>query len=399
MKKDIIVGVTSGIALYKAVDLVKLLKKKANVTVIMTEHATKLIDPKEFEKASKNKVAVKLFKKNFDYADYIKNKKYIKHISLSDKADLIVIAPATANVIAKLANGVADDLLTTTVLATQADVVVCPSMNVHMWQNKVTKENVGKLKKIGFHIIEPEYGNLACGYKGKGRLPKIEKIEGFIVSLINKKNQLKNKKIIVTAGGTVEPIDDVRVITNRSSGKMGIYIAEEAHRRGAKVTLIRGNTSVEPAYGFFKDLRIESVNGLSSMIKKNAKNNDIIIHAAAVSDFAVGRSKGKIKSNKKPNIELKPTIKIINNIKKLNKKIKLVGFKAESKVSKRQLIDRAYKKLKESDADLMVANDVGRNKVFGSENNDVLIVDKKKKVMNIKGSKRVIASKIIDLIK
>jgi phosphopantothenoylcysteine decarboxylase/phosphopantothenate--cysteine ligase len=397
MKKEIIIGVTSGIALYKVVDLVKSLRKKSNVTVIMTEHATKLIDSKEFEKASKNKVAINLFKKDFDYRKYIKKKEYIKHISLADKADLIVIAPATANVVAKLANGVADDLLTTTVLATQADVVVCPSMNVHMWQNKLTQKNVEKLKKLNFHIIEPEYGDLACGYKGKGRLPRIEKIEEFITNLINKKNQLKNKKIIITAGGTSEAIDDVRVITNKSSGKMGIYIAEEAHRRGAKVTLIRGNTSIEPSYGF-KDVKIKGVGDLYGEIKKNVKKNDIIIHAAAVSDFSVDKINKKISSGKKISLKLKPTIKIIDEIKKINKKIKLVGFKAESKISKKELISRAFNKLKESKADLMVANDISKG-VFGSEKNDVLIVDKKKKVISIKGSKKKIASEIIDLIK
>ncbi|MBW2981042.1 bifunctional phosphopantothenoylcysteine decarboxylase/phosphopantothenate--cysteine ligase CoaBC [Candidatus Woesearchaeota archaeon] len=396
--KNIIVGVSSGIASYKVVDLVKSLTKKYNVNVIMTENATKLIHDTEFRKASKNKVASELFQKNFNYADYIKKKKYIKHISLADKADLVVIAPATANVVAKLANGVADDLLTTTVLATQADVVVCPSMNCKMWSNQLTKNNIKKLKKIGFHIIEPEHGDLACGYKGIGRLPDVKKIEKFINDLINKQNQLKNKKIIITAGGTSEAIDDVRVITNKSSGKMGIYIAEEAHRRGAKVTLIRGNTTVQPSYDFFKDLRIEKVNDLYSMIKKNIKNNDVIIHAAAVSDFSVDKSIGKIKSNKKLSIKLKPTIKIINQIKKLNKKIKLVGFKAESKVSKKQLVDSAFNRLKESKADLMVANDVGKG-VFGSENNDVFIVDKKKKVRNIKGTKRKIASELIDLLK
>lgn len=395
--KEIIVGVTSGIALYKVVDLVKLLRKKANVTVIMTEHATKLIERKEFEKASNNKVAVELFKKNFDYANYIKNKKYIKHISLADKACLVVIAPATANIIAKLANGVADDLLTTTVLATKADVIVCPSMNVNMWNKEITKKNVNQLRKMGFHIIEPEYGKLACGYKGKGRLPEVDKINDFITNLIENKNQLKGKRIIVTAGGTSEAIDDVRVITNKSSGKMGIYIAEEAYRRGAKVTLIRGNTSIDPGYNF-KDIKVNTVDELYNAIKKSVKKNDVIIHAAAVSDFTVNKSKGKIKSKKKINLELKPTMKIIDNIKKMNKKIKLVGFKAESKVSKQELADRAFKKLEESNADLMVANDIS-NRVFGSEENDVLIIDKNQDIRNIKGSKRKVASRIIDLIK
>ena len=165
----------------------------------------------------------------------------------------------------------------------------------------------------------------------------------------------------------------------------------------AKVTLIRGNTNVEPGYDFFKDLRVEKVDDLYNKIKKNIKNNDVIIHAAAVSDFTAKKINKKISSNKKINIELKPTVKIIDNIKKLNKKIKLVGFKAESKVSKKQLIDSAYKKLKESNADLIVANDISKG-VFGSENNDVSIVDKKKKVTNIKGSKKKIAGRILELI-
>jgi phosphopantothenoylcysteine decarboxylase/phosphopantothenate--cysteine ligase len=363
----------------------------------MTEHATKLIEPKEFEKASGKKVAVKLFKPDFDYKKYIKNKKYIKHISLADKADLIVIAPATANVVAKLANGVADDLLTTTVLATQADIVVCPSMNVHMWNNKLTKNNIEKLKKLNLHVIEPEYGDLACGYKGKGRLPKIKKIERFINELLNKQNQLKNKRIIVTAGATQEEIDDVRIITNKSSGKMGIYIAEEAHRRGAKVTLIRGNTSIEPYYDF-KDIKIKSVDDLFKEIKKNVKKNDIIIQAAAVSDFSVDKIDKKISSKHKISIELKPTIKIIDQIKKINKKIKIIGFKAESKVSKKQLVDKAYEKLKDCSADFIVANDISKG-VFGSETNDVVIVGKKKETIYVRGSKKKIASDIIDLIK
>ncbi len=396
---NIIVGVTSGIALYKVVDLVRLLRKNSDVNVIMTEHSTKLIDPKEFEKASGNEVAVKLFQEGFNYKRYIKNKAYIKHISLADKADIIVIAPATANVIAKLANGIADDLLTTTVLASKADVVVCPSMNCKMWDNPITKNNVQRLKKLNFHIIEPDYGELACGYKGKGRLPSIESIEKFIIGLINKKNQLKGKRIIVTAGGTVEAIDDVRVITNRSSGKMGMAIAEEAHRRGAKVTLIRGNTTVEPGYLFFKDLKIESVGELESMIKKNVRNNDIIVHAAAVSDFTVKKSGKKLDSKKKLTLNLIPTTKIIDEIKRLNPKVKLVGFKAESSVSRTKLIEKAYKKLKESKADFFVANDVGKDDIFGSYESKVFIVNKNDRMTKyLKGTKKEIAGKIIDLL-
>jgi phosphopantothenoylcysteine decarboxylase/phosphopantothenate--cysteine ligase len=261
----------------------------------------------------------------------------------------------------------------------------------------LTKNNIEKLKKLNLHVIEPEYGDLACGYKGKGRLPKIKKIERFINELLNKQNQLKNKRIIVTAGATQEEIDDVRIITNKSSGKMGIYIAEEAHRRGAKVTLIRGNTSIEPYYDF-KDIKIKSVDDLFKEIKKNVKKNDIIIQAAAVSDFSVDKIDKKISSKHKISIELKPTIKIIDQIKKINKKIKIIGFKAESKVSKKQLVDKAYEKLKDCSADFIVANDISKG-VFGSETNDVVIVGKKKETIYVRGSKKKIASDIIDLIK
>lgn len=394
---EIIVGVSSGIALFKVVDLVKNLKKKFNVTVIMTEHSTKLISPKEFERASGNKVAVNLFRKGFDYKDYLK-KKEIKHISLADKADIIVIAPATANIIAKLANGISDDLLTTTVLATKADVIVCPSMNVNMWNNDLTQNNINKLKKQGFHIIDPEYGMLACGYEGKGRLAEIGKIEQFILNLINKKNQLKGKKIMVTAGATIEELDPIRYITNRSSGKMGIAIANEAYIRGADITLIRGHTSVFPRYPY-KDILVKSADDMFKAIKDNI-GVDIIIHTAAVSDFTIDKKDSKISSKNKINLRLKPTTKIIEKIKKMNKKVFLVGFKAEYGLKRSDIIDRAYSKLKKAGADLIIANDVAKKGVgFNTDTNEVYIIDKYKKVAFLPlKSKEQIAEEILDYV-
>ena len=395
--KTIVIGITSSISCFKVVDLVRKLKKSFNIEVIMNANAAKLISVKEFEKVLGNKVHTELFVKGFTYKDYLKREK-LEHISLADKADLFLICPSTANTIGKIANGIADDLLTTSVMATNAPVLVCPAMNCKMWENSIVQENVVKLKRKGYYFVDPEKGKLACGYSGVGRLANLGKVIGVVNGLIGCKDMLKGKRIIVTAGGTSEEIDPVRVITNKSSGKMGIYIAEEAAKMGAKVTLIRGRTDVLP-FGKIKDIRLNSVKELFNSIKKNVKGNDIIIHAAAVSDFVVDKEKNKIKSlQKKPLIlKLKNSIKIIDEIKKLNKKIKLVGFKAEHDVNKKKLIDSSYSLLKQSKADFVVGNDVSKN-VFGSEDNDVVIVYKNKKVVNVKGSKREIGREILRLI-
>jgi len=390
--KTVVIGVTSSIACFKVVELVKKLKKDFDIEVILNENVSKLIDKKEFEKFCK--VHTGMFVKGWTYKDYIKRRK-TEHISLADKAELFLVCPCTANTIGKIAKGIADDLLTTSVMATNAPVLICPAMNCKMWENRIVQSNVGKLIANGYYFIEPEKGKLACGYSGVGRLANINKIIKSIKEIINKKNILKNKKIIVTAGGTVEEIDPVRVITNKSSGKMGIYIAEEAAKMGADVVLIRGRTSLEPM-GEVKDIKVDSVDDMFEAVKKYVKKSDVMIHAAAVSDFAVDKKTKKIKSNKKISLRLKPTKKIINEIKKLNKKIKLVGFKAEYKVSKKKLVDSAKSLLRESKAELVVGNDVS-NGVFGSEENDVFIVGKK--IEHVKGSKREIAGRILELIK
>ena len=393
----ILLGITSSIAAFKVLELAKELKKKHKVDVIMTENASKILSPKEFEKITKTNVAIKTFREGYDYNQYLKSKEAIKHISLADKADILVIAPATANIIAKLAFGLADDLLSTTALATNAPILICPAMNCKMWQNPIVQHNIQTLKSSGHYFIEPESGMLACGYEGPGRLANIKKIETVITELLEKK--LKGKLILVTAGATEEEIDPVRVITNKSSGKMGIYIAEQAAKMGAKVTLIRGKTEIEPQ-GNIKDIKIKSANELFNEIKKNIKKNDIIIHAAAVSDFSIDKKfNKKIESSRNESLllRLKKTKKIINEIKKLNKKITLVGFKAEYKVNEKELIGKAYSLLNRSNADFIVANDVSKG-TFGSEYNEVYIIDKNKKIGYIKASKREIAERIIKLL-
>ena len=400
--KHIVIGITGSIAAYKVLGIVKKLKESnAIVHVVMTKSATMLVDAKDFEKASRNLVQTELFLPNVDYKGYLRKNKEIKHISLADIADLFLICPATTNIIGKIANGIADDFLSTSVMATNAPVLICPAMNVKMWKNPITQENVAKLRKLRYEFVDPEYGILACGYKGVGRLANPDNILERIKLVIARRNDLKGKKILVTAGATSEEIDPVRVITNKSSGKMGVYIAEEAFLRGADVTLIRGANAVEPQY-FFNDIKIYSVKDLFDEIKKNIKNIDIIIHAAAVSDFIIyGKSNKKIKSNQNLHLELTPTTKIFENIKKINKNLILVGFKAEYNVSEKTLIEMAYELLKSADADFVVANDVGKEgRGFDVETNEVFIVDKNKKITHIDlADKRVIGNKILDEIK
>ena len=400
--KNIVLGIASSISAYKDLELIKTLREKgANVFVIMTKNATKLVDPKEFEEASKNEVAVEQFVPGVDFRAYLKKDADMSHISLADKADVFLLCPCTANTIGKIASGIADTLLCSSVMATNAPVIICPAMNVKMWYNPVMQENVKKLKKAGYEFVEPEKGILACGYEGIGRLATFDKVIEKIELVLQRSNDLKNKNIIVTAGATIEEIDPVRIITNKSSGKMGVYLAEEAAKRGAEVTLIRSHGSIEPMYFGIKDIKINSVKDLSEEIKKNINDKDIIIHTAAVSDFEINNKKNeKIKSGQELHLELTPTTKILENIKKIKNDVFLIGFKAEYNVTEEELVNRAFGLLKSADADLIVANDVGKAKRgFDVETNEVFIVDKDKKIEHIKlADKKVIANKVLDEI-
>jgi len=400
MKKNILIGITGGVAAYKILDLIKLLKNEGHkIFVIMTESATKMISPKLFEKASGNKASINLFENNFDYKEVLEKRK-IKHIELADKTDVMVIAPATANIIAKLAHGIADDFLTTTALAVTSPIILCPSMNVNMWGNPIVQENLAKLKSVGYQVIEPTAGMLACGYEGVGRLENVEIINKEINKLLKKNNSMKGQKVIVTAGGTVEKIDEVRSITNKSSGKMGIALAEECYLRGGNVLLLRAKTSVHPRY-LIKEKIFNTAEELLYLIKVNIKNTDLFFQTAAVSDFKVAKPiSGKLSSDRSINLKLIPQIKIIDQIKKMSPKTILIAFKAEYGLSEKDLIKEGQKKLKESNADAVIANDISRaDRGFESDNNEVYIISKKEKVKKISlTSKREVAKEIIDFL-
>lgn len=400
MNKTILIGVGSGIAAYKVLDLIKNLQSKdLEICVIMTKSATEMISVKDFERASGNKVLTALFEKNFDYRKVLEKRK-VEHIALADRTDAMIIAPATANLIAKLANGIADDLLTTTTLAMTAPVILCPSMNVNMWNNPVVRENLAKLKSFGYQIVEPTAGQLACGYEGVGRLEEIQVINDEILKHLKRTDSMKGKKIIVTSGGTIEKIDDVRFIANRSSGKMGTAIAEEYYLRGASVLLLRSKSSVKPRY-LIKEKLFETADELSKLIKENIKNTDHFYQAAAVSDYKVSNSfKGKLSSKKSVTLKLSPQLKIIDQIKKLSPKTFLVAFKAVYSSDGKTLIQAGKKKLIESKADAVVVNDISRsNRGFESDNNEVLVLKKNKSVTKVAyASKRVVAKNIVDLL-
>jgi len=400
MNKTIILGVTSGIAAYKSLNLVKELRKVGiDVFIIMTKHASKMVPPTDFEKISGHKVAIELFEKGFGYKSVLQSR-VVDHIALADKANVMVIAPATANVIAKLAHGIADDFLTTTALAVTAPIIICPSMNANMWNNPVVQENITKLKQRDYHIVEPEIGMLACGYKGIGRLADVNTIKEEVLDKLNYTNSLRGRKIIITAGGTMEKIDDIRYITNRSSGKMGIAIAEECYMRGADVLLLRAKNSVKPRY-LIKEKLFTSAEELSLLVKKYVKSYQYFYHVAAVSDFIVENNiKGKLPSKFPITIRLKPQIKILDEIKKLNPKIRLIAFKAEYISCREKLIQVALHRLNESHADAIIANDVSMNdRGFEVDTNEVYIIlsDGTTKHLSLT-SKRKIAKNMVGYI-
>lgn len=388
--KTIVIGVTSGIAAYKVLDLIKRLRKdEYNVVVVMTKSASKMVSKEEFEEASGNPVYIDLFERDFDYKKVLASRE-VDHIQIADMADVVVIAPATANILGKMVHGIADDFLTTTLLATQAPVVVFPSMNVHMWQHPAVLENVSILRKRGVIVIEPNEGALACGYEGKGRLPEAKDIHKEIVRLLKKTSKLLGKKIIVTAGGTKESIDGVRYITNNASGKMGAAIAESCFLQGAEVLLVRSKTSVPTRYDI-KQLVFETADELSDVLKKQVKNYDVLFHTAAVSDFQIGKQSGKLDSKKDFILKLFPRRKIIAQIKKWHPKIKLIAFKA---------VWGDSKKLRESNADAVVINDVSKSdRGFLTDDNEVIVIKKtgEKKKITLR-SKREVAEELVQFL-
>jgi phosphopantothenoylcysteine decarboxylase/phosphopantothenate--cysteine ligase len=362
----IVLGVTGGIACYKAVELVRLLVKTGyRVQVIMTRGAVEFVTPLTFQTMSGNPVATETFN--------LTQESEIGHINLADSADLFVIAPATANVIGKFANGIADDLLTTVLMATQAPVLIAPAMNVHMYENPILQENLRKLRRLGYHVMEPAEGFLACGYEGKGRLPDAEKIAEAIGGLL-KKRDLDNEKLLITAGPSREPLDPVRYISNRSSGKMGYALARAAVRRGAEVTLISGPTALEPPAG----ARLISVTTAAEMraavIKEFAQCTAIMM-AAAVADYRPAMvSDQKMKRGKGPvELRLEPNPDILKELSDNKNSKLLVGFAAETE----ELTANAEKKLREKNLDMIIANNVTEaGSGFDGDTNIATILDR-----------------------
>jgi len=276
-KKTIVVGVTGGIAAYKALDVISKLKKKNfEIHVIMTKSAKEFVTPLSFQSLSQNIVNSDMFSEPRAWE--------IQHISLAQKADLMLVVPATANIIGKVANGLADDLLTTTIMATKAKVVFAPAMNTNMYSNPIVQENINKLIKFGYSCISPTSGRLACGDEGEGKLADTELICEYVESILYDLKDLQGKKVLVTAGPTIASIDPVRYITNRSSGKMGYTIAEEARDRGAEVTLVTGASNLRPPFGV-KVVNVKTNEEMFKEVLDNYKSQDVVIKAAAVADY------------------------------------------------------------------------------------------------------------------
>ena len=365
-EKRVIIGVTGGIACYKAVELVRLLVKDSlAVQVIMTRAAMEFVTPLTFQTLSGKPVATESFN--------LTQESEIGHINLADSADLFVIAPATANVIGKIAAGIADDLLTTVLMATQAPVLIAPAMNIHMYENPILQENIRKLRRIGYHFMEPAEGYLACGYEGKGRLPEPEKILEEIRSLLRKKDLL-GERFLITAGPSREPLDPVRYISNRSSGKMGYALARAAVRRGAGVVLVSGPSAIEPPSA----VRLIPVNTAAEMrraVLEQFPECTAVIMAAAVADYRpVDASSKKLKRGKAPlDIRLEPNPDILRELGRRKNGKLLVGFAAETE----ELIANATRKLHEKKHDLIVANDVTQaGGGFDGDTNIATIVDR-----------------------
>ena len=386
--KTIVLGITGGIAAYKAADIAsKLTQAGARVEVVMTESALKFITPLTLRNITGRPVVTDMFELASEYS--------VEHIALAEVADVVLIAPTTANTIARLAAGIADNMLCTVVLATLAPVVIAPAMNDNMFRNATTQENLAKLKARGFTIVEPEYGRLASGKMGRGRLAETEKIIKAVAEVLAAKKDLAGKRIVVTAGGTQEPIDPVRHIGNRSSGRMGYALAEAARDRGAEVTLITAPASL-PAPAGIEVIKVKTAAQMKEAVNKAVAQADALLMAAAVADYQpkkAARSKIKKESAGNLTIELTKTPDILAEVR--GEFIK-VGFAAESE----DLLANARKKLRQKNLDLIVANDItAPDSGFDVDTNRVTLIDRKGKAEELPlMSKREVAEKILDKV-
>jgi phosphopantothenoylcysteine decarboxylase/phosphopantothenate--cysteine ligase len=385
--KTVILGVTGSIAAYKGADIAsKLTQAGVNVEVIMTEPATRFISPLTLSSITGRPVVTNMWEMSSEFS--------IGHVALAEAADVVVIAPATASIIALLAAGIADDMLTCTVLATKAPVILAPAMNDNMYHNPITQENIGKLNTRGFLFVEPSYGHLASGKVGQGRLAEIDKIMGTIKQVLGREGDLTGRKIIITAGGTREAIDPVRYIGNRSSGKMGYALAEGARDRGAEAMLITATTYLPNPTGI-QVTHVATAAEMQKAVNDAIKNTDALIMAAAVADYRPRNTADKkIKKDKDSlTLEMVRTPDILAEIKGSLVK---VGFAAESE----DLIGNAKRKLREKGLDLIIANDItDKDSSFDVDTNKVTIIDENGKVENLSVmSKREVADRILDRV-
>ncbi len=349
--KHIVVGICGGIACFKVAGLVSQLRQKgADVHCIMTEHAAKLVTPITFGELSGNNVTVDMFSNIYKWD--------VEHISLARLADIFVIAPATADIIGKVANGIADDMLSTTIMATKAKVLFVPSMNTNMYENPIVQENIKKLKSYGYEFMEPDSGHLACNVVGKGRFPELDRIMSKVYNILYSRHLLKGKKVVVSAGGTQENIDPVRFISNRSSGKMGYAIAKAAVMEDAEVTLVSCNREL-PVPDGVKIVYVQDARELDRAMNTYYDDADITVMAAAVSDYrptVQADQKIKKECNNSLNIELTQNPDILYGLGQKKTHQFLVGFAAETQ----DVIEHGKSKLKRKNLDMLVANDVAQ---------------------------------------
>lgn len=368
--KCVVLGVTGSIAAYKIANLASsLVKLHADVTVIMTQNATNFINPITFETLTGNKCLVDTFDRNFQYS--------VEHVSLAKKADIVVVAPASANVIGKMANGIADDMLTTTILACKCPKLVSPAMNTNMYENPIVQDNMKKLESYGFEIITPAVGYLACGDTGAGKMPEPDTLLLHILHHIAHEKDMVGKRVLITAGPTQEAIDPVRYITNHSTGKMGYAMAENCARRGAKVTLVSGPTSL-PAPMFVEMVPVVSAADMAQAVISRADEQDIIIKTAAVADFKPAHPKTeKIKKQdgqEAPAIELERTQDILSYLGMHKKAGQFIcGFSMETE----NMLENSRAKLEKKHVDMIVANNLKvAGAGFGTDTNIVTVISK-----------------------
>ena len=388
--KTVILGVTGSIAAYKAANLASMLKKQhADVQVIMTQNATQFMNPITFESLTGNKCLVDTFDRNFQFQ--------VEHVALAKRADLAIIAPATANIMAKLAHGLADDMLTTTLLACRCPKLIAPAMNTRMYENPVTQDNMDILRKYGFRIIEPAVGHLACGDTGAGKLPQETLLLECILDEIAMEKDMKGLHVLITAGPTMEAIDPVRFISNHSTGKMGYALARVCRRRGAEVTLVSGKTNLEAPYGVTL-VPVTSAQDMFEAVSSRAKEQDMIIKAAAVADYrpvAVAENKIK-KSPGDMSIALERTTDILAWLGEHRREGQvLCGFAMETE----HMVEHAKEKLTGKHVDMIAANNVKvAGAGFGTDTNVVTLITEDGVEELAKMSKEEVASRIVDAL-